>query len=202
MMMAVMVSIATSAFAMSYRQARKQALFLTDKMAYELQLNDEQYAAAYEINLDYLMAVSHSDDVFGTYWARRNADLRYVLAAWQYARYAAAVYFYRPLYWERDAWYFPVYSRYTNRTYYYYPRPHVYYSYRGGYHNGNHRYYSNWNWNRPARQTVIVVKEKNKSYHPFKNMDRRYENNGHAFGKMNHHKQNNGNGSRTFGGHR
>ena len=38
--------------AMSYEQARREALFLTDKMAYELNLNDAQYEAAFEINLD------------------------------------------------------------------------------------------------------------------------------------------------------
>ena len=38
--------------AMSYEQARQQALFLTDKMAYELNLTDDPYEAAYEINLD------------------------------------------------------------------------------------------------------------------------------------------------------
>ena len=39
--------------AMPYQQAREQALFLTDKMAYELNLTEQQYEAAYEINLDY-----------------------------------------------------------------------------------------------------------------------------------------------------
>ena len=47
-----MVMMTVSATAMSYEQARQQALFLTDKMAYELNLTDEQYEAAYEINLD------------------------------------------------------------------------------------------------------------------------------------------------------
>ena len=37
-----------TAGAMSYSQAREQALFLTDKMAYELNLTDDQYEAAYE----------------------------------------------------------------------------------------------------------------------------------------------------------
>ena len=41
----------TTASAMSYEQARQQALFLTDKMAYELNLTDDQYEAAYEVNL-------------------------------------------------------------------------------------------------------------------------------------------------------
>lgn len=183
MMAAVMISLATAASAMSYRQARKQALFLTDKMAYELQLTDQQYEAAYEINLDYMMAVSHADDLYGSYWARRNADLRYVLANWQYALYTAASYFYRPFYWRSNAWYFPVYSHYTDRSYYYYPRPSVYYSYRGGFHNGNHRYYEIRTWNRPARQKVVVVRDKHYYDRPYNTRHRRYDYNGNAFGK-------------------
>ena len=60
----VMLTSTMAASAMSYEQARNEALFLTDKMAYELNLTDEQYEAAYEINLDYLMGVSGRDDVF------------------------------------------------------------------------------------------------------------------------------------------
>ena len=45
-----MLTFSISANAMSYEQARNEALFLTDKMAYELNLTDEQYEAAYEIN--------------------------------------------------------------------------------------------------------------------------------------------------------
>ena len=33
----------TGAKAMSYEMAREEALYLTDKMAYELNLNDQQY---------------------------------------------------------------------------------------------------------------------------------------------------------------
>ena len=62
-----MLTIAVSANAMSYEQARREALFLTDKMAYELNLTDAQYEAAYEINLDYLTGVTSYNDVFGTY---------------------------------------------------------------------------------------------------------------------------------------
>ena len=78
-----MLTIATSVKAMSYEQARREALFLTDKMAYELNLNDAQYEAAYEINLDYLMGVTSRDDVYGPYWTRRNLDLSYILLDWQ-----------------------------------------------------------------------------------------------------------------------
>ena len=53
-----LLTITVSASAMSYNQARDEALFLTDKMAYELNLTDEQYEAAYEINLDYLMSIA------------------------------------------------------------------------------------------------------------------------------------------------
>ena len=39
-------TMTVSANAMSYEQARQQALFLTDKMAYELNLTEDQYEAA------------------------------------------------------------------------------------------------------------------------------------------------------------
>ena len=58
MTLVAMLTIAATGKAMSYEQARNEALFLTDKMAYELNLTDEQYEAAYEINLDYLMGVT------------------------------------------------------------------------------------------------------------------------------------------------
>ena len=36
-------------------------------MAYELNLTDDQYEAAYEVNLDYLMGVDTYDDLYGIY---------------------------------------------------------------------------------------------------------------------------------------
>ena len=59
-MLTALFTMTVSANAMSYEQARQQALFLTDKMAYELDLTEEQYEAAYEINLDYLMSVNRT----------------------------------------------------------------------------------------------------------------------------------------------
>lgn len=85
----------TTASAMSYEQARQQALFLTDKMAYELNLTEDQYEAAYEVNLDYLMSVDTYDDLYGAYWRQRNMDLSYILLDWQYRTYLNATYFYR-----------------------------------------------------------------------------------------------------------
>ena len=127
-----MLLVTATGKAMSYEQARNEALFLTDKMAYELNLTEEQYEAAYEINLDYLMGVTSYDDVYGTYWERRNLDLSYVLLDWQLSAFRAATYFYRPLYWSDGFWHFGIYARYPHRDYFYYGRPVFYASYRGG----------------------------------------------------------------------
>ncbi len=127
-----MLTMSVSTHAMSYEQARNEALFLTDKMAYELNLTDEQYEAAYEINLDYLMGVTSVDDVYGPYWERRNLDLSYILLDAQWNAFIAASYFYRPLYWDAGYWHFGIYARYPHRDYFYFGRPHFYATYRGG----------------------------------------------------------------------
>ena len=140
----MMLTVTISANAMSYEQARNEALFLTDKMAYELNLTDEQYEAAYEINLDYLMGVTSRDDVYGVYWERRNLDLSYILLDWQWNAFVAANYFYRPLYWDAGYWHFGIYLRYPHRDYFYFGRPHFYATYRGGHawhRHGGHGYY-------------------------------------------------------------
>lgn len=134
----------TTASAMSYEQARQQALFLTDKMAYELNLTEDQYEAAYEVNLDYLMSVDTYDDLYGAYWRQRNMDLSYILLDWQYRTYLNATYFYRPLYWHAGYWHFGIYARYPRRDFFYFGRPHFYVSYRGGHSwrvNGNRSWY-------------------------------------------------------------
>jgi len=152
----VMLTSTLSASAMSYEQARNEALFLTDKMAYELNLTDEQYEAAYEINLDYLMGVAGRDDVFGTYWERRNLDLSYILYDWQWNAYIAASYFYRPLYWEAGYWHFGIYRIYPHRDFFYFGRPHFYATYRGGHawhiHGTRGYYYGRRDHFRPAHR--------------------------------------------------
>ena len=139
-----LLTMSASASAMSYEQARREALFLTDKMAYELNLTDAQYEAAYEINLDYLMGVTSVNDVYGPYWERRNLDLSYILYSWQWDMFRAASYFLRPLYWSAGYWHFAIYARYPHRDYYYFGRPHFYATYRGGHSwhmNGGRSYY-------------------------------------------------------------
>ncbi len=140
----LMLTTVAQTYAMTYEQARNEALFLTDKMAYELNLSDAQYEAAYEINLDYLMGVTSYNDVYGPYWERRNLDLSYILYQWQWDAFRAATYFYRPLYWDSGYWHFGIYARYPHRDYFYFGRPHFYLSYRGGHSwrmNGGRSYY-------------------------------------------------------------
>lgn len=142
--LAALFVMTVQASAMSYEQAREQALFLTDKMAYELNLTDDQYEAAYEINLDYLMRVDSYNDLYGAYWSQRNLDLSYILLDWQYRMYVDAAYFYRPLYWDAGYWHFGIYARYPHRDYYFFGRPGFYVSYRGGhswYMNGGRSWY-------------------------------------------------------------
>lgn len=188
----------TTASAMSYEQARQQALFLTDKMAYELNLTDDQYEAAYETNLDYLMSVNTVDDLYGIYWRQRNMDLSYILLDWQYRTFINASYFYRPLYWDAGYWHFGIYARYPHRDYFYFGRPHFYVSYRGGHSwrmNGGRSWYHGRDFGgpRPGGYPRVGMRDgfnrgdfgRGQS---FGNMNRNYgnmnRNNGQSFGNM------------------
>ena len=125
--------------AMSYEEARDRARFLTDKMAYELNLNDQQYNDAYEINLDYLMNIRTASDASSVYLEYRNADLRFILYDWQYALFQAATYFFRPVIWRATGWFLPVYTIYSPSRFYYSP-PRVYRVYRGGHYRYRHEH--------------------------------------------------------------
>ena len=144
-MMAMMMAMAISAKAMSYKEAKYEALFLSDKMAYELNLSDAQYDDVYEINLDYLMSVNGYSDAYGKWWNRRNKDLKYVLSAYQYEKYMKLNYFYRPLAWEKGAWSFNVYSHYKNKNHLYKSNPKGYSSYKGGNNKKSDRFYADRN---------------------------------------------------------
>ena len=150
--MAALLLLALPSSAMSYEQARQQALFLTDKMAYELNLTDDQYEAAYEVNLDYLMGINTYDDLYGIYWRQRNLDLSYILLDWQYRAFCDATYFYRPLYRDGGFWHFGIYARYPRRDYFFFGRPHFYVSYRGDHCwrvNGGRSWYHGRSYGRP-----------------------------------------------------
>ena len=145
-----MVTMTISAQAMSFSQAQQEALYLSDKMAFELSLSNAQYEAVYEINLDYMMALTVSNDIYGVHWEHRNKDLSYVLSSYQYRTFLAREYFYRPVYW-KSGFVFRIYQHYTNRTYFYYARPSHYTTYRGAHSwhsNGNHSFYKGRTFNR------------------------------------------------------
>ena len=141
--------LGSSKNAMSYNAAKNEALFLSDKMAYELNLTAAQYEAVYEINLDYLMSLNGHADVFGIWWDRRNADLRYVLNAWQYDKYITLAHFYRPVAWKAGGWTFAVSSHY-NRGHFYNAHPKVFVTYKGGNSHKHDRFYADHHVNKPA----------------------------------------------------
>lgn len=150
MSLVLMVTIVASAAAMSFSKARKEALFLSDKMAYELNLSLSQYEAVYEINLDYMLGLNGQVDLNGVYWMRRNADLRYVLSPWQWDRYTQIADFYRPMVWvSRHNFSLSLRSRYVDHKFFYYERPSIYGSYRGGHNAGHQSYYEGRDFHRP-----------------------------------------------------
>ena len=149
MILAVMMVMTISANAMSYNAAKHEALFLSDKMAYELNLTAAQYEAVYEINLDYLMSLNGHGDVFGIWWDRRNADLRFVLTPWQHDKYVALNHFYRPVAWKAGGWTFAVYSHY-GRGHFYNAHPKVFMSYRGGHNRVHGSHYAHMHKPAPA----------------------------------------------------
>ena len=119
-----------SAKALSYSEARDRAWFLTDKMAYELNLTPDQYDRVYQVNLDYFLSIACESDCHSRYWHYRDTDLRFILWDWQYRLYVTLDYFYRPIRWVRAAWHYPICDHYRY-GYYYYERPRVYVSYHG-----------------------------------------------------------------------
>ena len=160
MIMAMMMVMTVTASAMSYNNARNEALFLSDKMAYELNLTAAQYEAVYEINLDYLMSVNGKNDVLGIWWDRRNTDLRHVLTLSQYNRYIGMSYFYKPLSWSAGKWIFNVYSHYANRSHFYKARPVAFLSYKGGNNRAKDTHYANMKLNKPV---LVPVAKKNQN---------------------------------------
>ena len=153
MMTAVLTTIVVAAQAMSFTQARQEALFLSDKMAYELHLTMDQYEAVYEINLDYFLSIRYEEDVFGIYWNRRNTDLRFVLNTWQYRKYITTVDFYQPAMWRRGSWVFSIYTRYDRGNHFRQP-PMVYGTYRGGRNRGTISFYEGRTIAKPADRHV------------------------------------------------
>lgn len=135
--LAVAVFSAVSALGMSLRDAQTQAYFLSDKMAYELNLTPWQYDQVYQVNLEYFLNINSPYDANGYFWNYRNTDLSYILYDWQWNVYRATEYFLRPLRWVRGAWYSALWD-YYHRDYYFYHRPTIYAHCHGGLWHGRH----------------------------------------------------------------
>lgn len=140
------IGIATQMMAMSRSNIRNHARFISDRMAYELDLDPMQYDDCYEINYDFIYHASRimDDVVYGfndavrEYYMlldNRNEDMRYVLTNRQYARYMSMDYFYRPIYSTGRDWAFRIYTIYSNRSFFYYDAPRGFRSYVGGHNN-------------------------------------------------------------------
>lgn len=183
MLFAVIMSTVACHAAMSNSKVRKETRFLTDKMAYELNLNTAQYNDVYEINYDFISGVRYlMDDVLrGEEWALnryydyldiRNDDLRWVLSRRQYSRFMQAAYFFRPIYVSGGHWSFRIYVTYTNPNHFYYPRPYHYRTYCGG-HNRVHYHnvsYYRGRHNHPTYNGSFRIRD-NKSYHTSRRSD-------------------------------
>ncbi|MBQ0057734.1 MAG: hypothetical protein KBT20_08770, partial [Bacteroidales bacterium] len=129
-------------FGMSSSKIRNHARFLSDRMAYELDLTPRQYDDIYEINVDFLWAINDimDDVVFGYRDAidryydlldYRNDDLRYVLSLRQYQMFMSKEHFYRPVYSTGFGWNLRIYTIYSNSTFFYFDAPSIFKTYRG-----------------------------------------------------------------------
>ena len=90
--------------ASSLGDIRVNARFLTDRMAFELNLNQSQYNDLFEINFDFLSGVDPSLtgmacadaaalDAYYRYLDERNDDLRWIFSSSAYTRFLAIEYF-------------------------------------------------------------------------------------------------------------
>ena len=131
-----------SAMAMSDSKMRSNARFLSDRMAYELDLTPTQYDDCFEVNYDFLYNVDpilddvvrgyyEAIDEYYTYLDYRNEDLRYILSDSQYDKFVASDYFYRPVYSTGSTWSLRVYTIYSNHAFFYYDAPRHYKTYAG-----------------------------------------------------------------------
>lgn len=148
--------------AMSISKMRQNTRFLTDRMAYELKLNPQQYDDVYEVNYDFINNVRYlMDDVVRGYdYALeryydfldvRNDDLRWILSSTQYRRFMGIEHFYRPIYAHENKWQFRIYTVYNNVNFFYFGKPRHYTTYCGGHyrtHYNNISYYKTHYHNR------------------------------------------------------
>jgi len=159
----LVVMSSASAFAMSSYRARQEAWFLTDKMAYELYLTEDQMQDVYEINYDYFRSLVNYSLPYTLEYNRRLDDLSFVLTSWQWRKFRAIEDFVTPVKVVNRTWSFVIYNRYV-RGLNYYNKPKGYSIYIGG-HRNNPAYYK-------GRQAMHLEKVRSRVGNP--NTDRKY----------------------------
>lgn len=204
----VTLAMTISIGAMTESRVRTETLFLTDKMAYELRLNNSQYNDVYEINYDFINAVGdYLDDAsYGESWALndyyealdvRNDDLRWVLSSSQYRRFLNMEYFARPFYQMSSGnWGLRVYLNYTDPSFFYYRRPYCYTSYFGGHYRGGWNdvsYYRNRYSNVAHYRSPFRMNGDGYRYNSFAGRDFRGNNGSYRYGNNGNKGYNNGN---------
>ncbi len=173
-------------------------------MAYELGLTASQYEAVYEINLDYLLNVDTRADVFGFWWEIRNRDLRFVLSNWQYDRFMASEWFYRPVVWGTGGWTFSIYTRYgVGRMFYH--RPAVFVTFRGGHSHRGGSFYAHHHFDKPNPPKGHGNHNNNGNHNNGNHNNGNHNNGNHNNGNHNNGNHNNGgwnhNGNHNNGNH-
>ncbi len=170
--------------AMSTTKVRQNTRFLTDRMAYELNLTQNQYDDVYEVNYDFINNVRYiMDDVSrGDYYAIdryydfldvRNDDLSWILSSSQYSRFINKEYFYRPIYISNSRWNFRIYDVYTNINFFYFKKPYHYSTYNGSHYrthfNNNSFYKSRWdrryNFRERYNNNIVIRNDKRFDYY-------------------------------------
>ena len=169
----ILMGFMAKSLAMPISEIRTNARFLSDRMAYELELNPMQYEDCYEINYDFLHSINPhmynvcigsqaSINAYYDFLDARNEDLRYILNRTQYIAFMDLDYFFRPIYTAAGRWLFRVHQHYNNLTHYYFHTPSIYWTYNGAharhhYHNGYYggRYHHDvYAHVRPSREHV------------------------------------------------
>jgi hypothetical protein len=149
MMSLLMVLTIPAMAAMSTSKMRQHSRFLTDRMAYELNLSNSQYDDVYEVNYDFLsrtryliedVAAGYTSalDEYYDYLDVRNDDLRWILTSSQYRRFLEKEYFYRPIYTTTShTWGFRIYQVYSDINHFFFGKPSHYASYKGAHYRSN-----------------------------------------------------------------
>lgn len=195
-MIAVLWGLSLRASASGLGDIRVNARFLTDKMAFELNLMPTQYDDLFEVNYDFLSSIdpyvgalarqdAYALERYYRYLDERNDDLRWILSNAEFIRFMGMDYFFRPVYIVgNNLCALRVYNRYPDRHVFYFDRPKHYHSYCGAHSRPRHRgisYYQR-NYKTRYRHPVFNGNFRQKPERPLKQTPHRFgENSGKFF---------------------